>query len=323
MLIKTHRLHPFQKARTSSSETSFVSLLHSTVRFVMTRTKPAKTADKLVIANTIAQRSRTSPPTSSVVSVATQVTWRVIVQIANVVKTGATVLLLVVLVPLSLLATPIKITRHLWAVSAAMQAPSKLHLAAMLLQTTDSSHGSALLQAGLLVAVVLLLGPNQGEVKTEVARRPGPTTIVATMAMAVAVAEDTVDNLAATVADTNLHRLLVALHLGLLSRVEDNNLVMVMADTVATIQLLLLLVALLRGCNKLRVATMLLLPLHHVSIPFYVMDQDQCSNTLQPMISLHPLHRHIITRHHLPRLHRWILRRSRNVVISRRICAIL
>lgn len=122
VLTTTHRPHPFQKVRTSLSGTSFVNLPRSTVPSVTTRTRPAKTVAKLDTENMIAQRRRTSPPTSSVAFVATRAIWRETAPIVNAAKTGATVLLLVVPVLLLLLATPIKITKHLWAVSPATQA---------------------------------------------------------------------------------------------------------------------------------------------------------------------------------------------------------
>jgi hypothetical protein len=76
-----HRLHRFLKARTSSSETNFVSLQHSTVLSEMMRTKLARIADKSVTGSTIVQSSATSQPTSSVASVEMQDIWREIARI--------------------------------------------------------------------------------------------------------------------------------------------------------------------------------------------------------------------------------------------------
>jgi len=62
----------------------------STVLYVTTKTKPARTAVKSVTASTTAPTPRTSPPASFVVSVATVATWRKIVPIDLVGRTGAT-----------------------------------------------------------------------------------------------------------------------------------------------------------------------------------------------------------------------------------------
>ena len=90
ILTSSLRPPPFQKARTSSSDTSFVSLLHSTVLFVMMRIKLARTVVRLATANTTAHNSVILPPTSSVAFVATLDTWLAIVQSARRVPTGAT-----------------------------------------------------------------------------------------------------------------------------------------------------------------------------------------------------------------------------------------
>jgi len=59
----------------SSSATNCVSLLHSMVPSETMRTKLARTVVKLVTESTTVQNSVTLQPTSSVVSVVTQVTW--------------------------------------------------------------------------------------------------------------------------------------------------------------------------------------------------------------------------------------------------------
>lgn len=82
------RLLRFLKAKTSSSATSCVSLLPLTVPYVMTRTKPARTAVRSAIANMIALRSRTTPPTLSAVSAVTLVTWLGIVLTGRGVQAG-------------------------------------------------------------------------------------------------------------------------------------------------------------------------------------------------------------------------------------------
>ena len=60
---------------------------------VMTRIRLARTADKLAIVNMIVPRSRTSPPTSSAVSVVTQVTWLETVPTDREVPVGAMMVL--------------------------------------------------------------------------------------------------------------------------------------------------------------------------------------------------------------------------------------
>lgn len=75
-----YRLHPSQKVRTSSSVTNSENLQHSTVLFVMMRTKLAKIAVKLVIENMTAQNSATSLQTSFVVFVEMQAIWLGIAQ---------------------------------------------------------------------------------------------------------------------------------------------------------------------------------------------------------------------------------------------------
>jgi hypothetical protein len=85
-----NRLLPSLKAKTSSSATSFVSLLPLTVPFAMTRTKPVRTVVKSVTASTIALRSRTLPRASFAVSAVKRVTWLVIALIARSDNRGAT-----------------------------------------------------------------------------------------------------------------------------------------------------------------------------------------------------------------------------------------
>jgi hypothetical protein len=58
-------------------------------RFVMTRTKLARTVVRSVIASTTVPSSAISQPTSSVVSVVTLVIWPKIARIDNVVLIGA------------------------------------------------------------------------------------------------------------------------------------------------------------------------------------------------------------------------------------------
>lgn len=79
--MSLRQLLPFQKARTSSRGTSFENWLLLTVLFETMRTKLVRIAVKLDTANTIAQNSATSLPTSSAEFVAMLVTWREIVQI--------------------------------------------------------------------------------------------------------------------------------------------------------------------------------------------------------------------------------------------------
>jgi len=62
-ILISYRLHPFQKARMSSSVINFVSLLLLTVRYVTMRIKLAKTVVKLVTANTTALNSEILPRT--------------------------------------------------------------------------------------------------------------------------------------------------------------------------------------------------------------------------------------------------------------------
>lgn len=89
----SHRLLRSPKVRTSSSATSFASLLLSTEPCVTMRTKHARTVARLVTANTTALRNRTSPRVSSVASVATQVTWVAIVLTGREARIGVMTLL--------------------------------------------------------------------------------------------------------------------------------------------------------------------------------------------------------------------------------------
>jgi hypothetical protein len=77
----TLRLPLSQKARTSSSETNFVSLQHSMVLFETMRIRLARTVVKLVTGNTTALNSATLQPISSVASVEMRATWLEIVPI--------------------------------------------------------------------------------------------------------------------------------------------------------------------------------------------------------------------------------------------------
>jgi hypothetical protein len=83
------RLLPFPRAKTSSNATSFASLPLSTVLSVMTRTKLARIAAKLVIASTTVPTRRTLLPTSSAVSVVMPVTLPRTVPTALAARTGA------------------------------------------------------------------------------------------------------------------------------------------------------------------------------------------------------------------------------------------
>jgi len=76
----------------NSSVTNFVSLPLSTEPFETMKTKLARTVVKLVIASTTAQSSAMSQPTSFVVSVVMLAIWQEIVQTGNVVRTGVTML---------------------------------------------------------------------------------------------------------------------------------------------------------------------------------------------------------------------------------------
>lgn len=92
-LLNSYRLRPSLRARTSSSATNCASLPPSMEPCVMTRTRHARTVVRSVIASTIVQRSRTSPPASSVAFVVTQATWLVTVPTDREARTGATMLL--------------------------------------------------------------------------------------------------------------------------------------------------------------------------------------------------------------------------------------
>jgi len=87
--LTTYRPHLFPKVRTSSSATNFVSLLLLTVHCVMTRTRLARIAERLVIASTTAPRSQTSPRPSFVVFVDKLDTWLEIVLSASLELVGA------------------------------------------------------------------------------------------------------------------------------------------------------------------------------------------------------------------------------------------
>ena len=89
-ISNTYRLLLSLRAKTNLSATSFVSLLPSTVPFATTRTKPARTAVRSVIASTTARRNRTLRPASSAASVVKLVTWLAIVQTAKLDSPGAT-----------------------------------------------------------------------------------------------------------------------------------------------------------------------------------------------------------------------------------------
>jgi hypothetical protein len=101
-ISNTNRLHPSQKAKTSSSATNYVNSPLSTVPFVTMKTKLARIVVKLGTASTTAPSSATSPPISSVVSVAMLVTWLEIVRIDSAVQIGVTMALLVLAVHLAL-----------------------------------------------------------------------------------------------------------------------------------------------------------------------------------------------------------------------------
>ncbi|KAM6479389.1 hypothetical protein HDV62DRAFT_136492 [Trichoderma sp. SZMC 28011] len=80
---------PFLKAKTNSSVTSFENLRLSTELFEMTRTKPVRTVVRLDIANMIVPSDKTTPPASSVESVAMPAIWLEIVRTAREVPIGA------------------------------------------------------------------------------------------------------------------------------------------------------------------------------------------------------------------------------------------
>ena len=74
-LFLFNRLHLFLKDKTSSSVTNCASLLPSTERSEMTRTKPARTAVASATASMTALISPTTRPASSVVFAVTLATW--------------------------------------------------------------------------------------------------------------------------------------------------------------------------------------------------------------------------------------------------------
>jgi hypothetical protein len=94
-ILIAYRLPLFLKVKTSLSATSFVNSRLSTERFVTTKTRPARTAVKLVTANTIAQRSRTILLVSSAEFADRQVIWPAIAPIVNEARNGATMTVVV------------------------------------------------------------------------------------------------------------------------------------------------------------------------------------------------------------------------------------
>lgn len=89
-----------------------MSLQPSTVPFVTTKTKLARTVDRLDTANTTVPNNVTLPPTSSVASVVTPDIWQEIVQTGNAVQTGVTTeaALVVAVVRLLVALMPAKVT---------------------------------------------------------------------------------------------------------------------------------------------------------------------------------------------------------------------
>jgi hypothetical protein len=86
------------RAKTNSSGTSYENWQHSTVHFVMTKTRHARTAARLDIGNTIVLRSRILPPISFAASVEMLVTWLEIVLIDKRALAGVMTVLVVPIV---------------------------------------------------------------------------------------------------------------------------------------------------------------------------------------------------------------------------------
>lgn len=100
-ILTLSRLRPFLKARTNSSETSSENSPHSTVPSETTRTRLARTVARSVTASTTALRNKTTRRALSVASVATLVIWRAIVLTDSVVLAGATTMLALALLVVS------------------------------------------------------------------------------------------------------------------------------------------------------------------------------------------------------------------------------
>ncbi len=89
-MLTVLRPRQFQRVRTTSSETSSVNLLRSTAPFETTKTRPARTAVRLVIGSMTAPRGRTSLLASSAECAATRGILLGTVPIVSAAAVGAT-----------------------------------------------------------------------------------------------------------------------------------------------------------------------------------------------------------------------------------------
>lgn len=163
-LLKMNRLPPFPKGKTSSSVTSYVSLRLSTVRYATTRTRPARTAVKSVIASTIVPRSRTIPPVSFAVPADKLVTWLVIVlNVVLAAVTGATIL------DQTGTKDALAVLGMSWTVSSTKWVPTEGDRPALSSMATE---------AAVMATSSAISSP--GSVAPPAARRPGPAATVMT-----------------------------------------------------------------------------------------------------------------------------------------------
>lgn len=173
--LTIHRLPLFLRARTNSSETSFVSLPRLTVPCATTRTKPARTVVKSVTASTIALRSRTSPQASFAVSVVKLVTWPAIVPIARLDSRGATTIALVTVLRPASAALP--------RTSSMLSSRRWVAAADSLVELSNSTVVALALVATAMAAASATLSP--GSVAQLAALHPGrAATVVASVATA-------------------------------------------------------------------------------------------------------------------------------------------